>query len=277
MSYILDALRRADAERARAQGLAPGLHTQASALPVVLAPTARPRWPLLLGAALGGGLLVALAVVFAGGSGPWRDGPAAAEGRPTLAVAPGPSPDVVRQPAADGLMSPAPSPSPSPSNPTPPPTARTQDAPPAGGPASSPDVVRPQAPSPATVSPAAGQATAARSAPAVVPGSAAAAAPTPAGMPAATQARSGPDPQPAAARAPALTRLADLPPAQRQRLMGLQPGGVVHAATAAQRLVLINGQVFHEGEQPQPGLVLEQIRLKSLVFSLDGYRFEWPL
>ncbi|MEK8028402.1 general secretion pathway protein GspB [Pseudaquabacterium rugosum] len=267
MSYILDALRRADAERARAQGLAPGLHTQASALPVVLAPTARPRWPLLLGAALGGGLLVALAVVFAGGSGPWRDGPAAAEGRPMLAVAPGPSPDVVRQPAADGLMSPAPSRSPS--NPTPPPTARTQDAPPVDGPASSP----------ATVPPAADQATAARSAPAVVPGSAAAAAPTPtpAGMPAATQARSGPDPQPAAARAPALTRLADLPPALRQRLMGLQPGGVVHAATAAQRLVLINGQVFHEGEQPQPGLVLEQIRLKSLVFSLDGYRFEWPL
>jgi general secretion pathway protein B len=39
-------------------------------------------------------------------------------------------------------------------------------------------------------------------------------------------------------------------------------------------MLIINGQLFHEREQPAPGVVLEQIRLKSAVLGFKGYRFE---
>ena len=50
MSYILDALRRADAERER--GAVPGLHSQPVAAPETIATPARRRWPLGLAVAL---------------------------------------------------------------------------------------------------------------------------------------------------------------------------------------------------------------------------------
>lgn len=67
MSYILDALKRADAERER--GHVPGLHSQGTPAPA--ARTARPRRPGLARVAGGIALLLAAAAVFWW----WRAGP----------------------------------------------------------------------------------------------------------------------------------------------------------------------------------------------------------
>lgn len=37
-------------------------------------------------------------------------------------------------------------------------------------------------------------------------------------------------------------------------------------------MLIVNGQVFHEGEEPVPGLVLEEIRDSSAVFTYRGRR-----
>lgn len=60
MSYILDALRRADADRERAASPVPGLHSQPGASPAA-APASAPWWPWAAGAALlvGSGLAAA--------------------------------------------------------------------------------------------------------------------------------------------------------------------------------------------------------------------------
>jgi general secretion pathway protein B len=38
-------------------------------------------------------------------------------------------------------------------------------------------------------------------------------------------------------------------------------------------MLIVNGQVFHEGDTLAPGLSLEQINLKSAVLKLKGYRY----
>ena len=47
----------------------------------------------------------------------------------------------------------------------------------------------------------------------------------------------------------------------------------MYSEDAASRLLIINGQVFHEGDEVQKGLRLEHIQLKSAVLSYRGYRF----
>ena len=39
-------------------------------------------------------------------------------------------------------------------------------------------------------------------------------------------------------------------------------------------MLILNGQVFHENEQPAAEVTLEQIRLKSAVLRFRGYRYE---
>ena len=53
-------------------------------------------------------------------------------------------------------------------------------------------------------------------------------------------------------------------------------GGSVYSQQPANRMVIINGQVFREGSVVTPGLLLEQIGPKAAVFSLRGQRFEVP-
>ncbi len=50
--------------------------------------------------------------------------------------------------------------------------------------------------------------------------------------------------------------------------------GTVYANVAAQRLEVLNGQVFHEGDQPTAGLVVKEIRPRSVVLSYRGQAFE---
>ena len=67
---------------------------------------------------------------------------------------------------------------------------------------------------------------------------------------------------------------AELPEEIRRDLPKLVIGGSSYSGDAASRMVMINGQVFHEGDRLAPDLVLERIRLKSAVLAFKGWRYE---
>jgi general secretion pathway protein B len=98
MSYILDALKRADAERER--GHVPGLHSQSASLPSPVRAgqrRQRPAWmPMAAATAL---LLTAAAAVWWWRSAPGREASPTAAVQPP-AVAPDPQPPVPTPPAA---------------------------------------------------------------------------------------------------------------------------------------------------------------------------------
>ena len=214
MSYILEALRRAEAERQR--GAVPGLHGPAPAgLGAGAAQAGRPGLPWPAGAligALGAMLLVLLlGLAWAAGAGGWL------------------------RPAAVGV-------------------------------AVVPTPTLPPPPLPAPV-PAPATATAPASAPAPATGAAA--------LPARPASTAPLRPLPAVpARLPGW---AELPEAQRRQIGSLVVGGAMHADQAALRMVILNGQVFHEGDLAGPELLVQQIRLRSVVLSHRGQRFELPL
>jgi general secretion pathway protein B len=65
----------------------------------------------------------------------------------------------------------------------------------------------------------------------------------------------------------------ELPDDVRHTLPQLTIGGAMYSDTPANRMLIVNSQVFHEGDQPYQGLVLEEIKLKSAVFRYKGYRY----
>ena len=231
MSYILDALRRADAERQR--GAVPGLHAPALT-GVGNDGAATPGGPARrLGLAAAGLLLLGLAVAAG-----WllRPGPA-----PTAAAVGQPGPALAVAPVAA----------------TPPAPVPASGLPPAA-PAALPVPLPVPLPAPML------QAAPARR---PAPG---AASPTPAPTPAPTLAAER-------AVAPArLPSLAELPEAQKRDVGALVVGGAMHAEQAAMRIVILNGQVFHEGDKLSAELQVQQIGLKSVVMSHRGQRFELP-
>lgn len=209
MSYVLEALKRADAQRERGQ--VPGLHAQPVGLPPLdddLPAARRAPW-----------LAVAAAVLVGGAGLAWwwssRSVPPA-----VVAVATPPSPAPAAAPvAAPPLEAPLP-------------------------PAVEPLRVTPKpapAPPPAAAAPAAPKAEPAASAPGRIP------------------------------------PLRELPDALRRELPQLVVGGSMHSAQASQRMVILNGQLFHEGGQVTADLVVEQIRPKSVVLRYKQQRFEMPL
>ncbi len=216
MSYILDALRKADAQRARDP--ARGIHAQ-PAIAVPVTPAARGRWSGWAGGA------AALAIVaVAAWMGLGADPPVAP---PVAAIAPAPRLVVVPAPPADVVLPPAPPPvvaAP------PPPVAVAARAPVAAAPASAP--------------------------------------PTAAAMPA-----SAPTPVAAADRT---YSLADLPADVRQALPKFTVSGGVYSENVAQRMLVVNGQVFNEGSEIATGVVLEQIRARTALLKFRGLRIAQP-
>jgi general secretion pathway protein B len=90
--------------------------------------------------------------------------------------------------------------------------------------------------------------------------------------PAATQAASATAsaaPAPAEARVYAVN---DLPADVRREWPQLSIGGSIYSETPASRFLIINGQIFHEGDKISNGLTLEQIKLKAAVLLYKGYR-----
>jgi general secretion pathway protein B len=74
---------------------------------------------------------------------------------------------------------------------------------------------------------------------------------------------------PAAAASPVAEPVAGLP-ADAPKLV---ISGGVYSVNVAQRMLIVNGQVFNEGSEVGTGVVLEQIRPKSAVLKFRGSRY----
>ena len=227
MSYILDALRRADAERER--GEVPGLQSQQHAMldDEDAAPRSRPLvWVIV---ALVVALTAAIAWNLFGGEPPRSP---VSSSLPAPAVAPVVAPVL---PTALPTASPAVAAAAAiPSNPT-------LSAAPVAAVEPRKPTVRKTATAPATT--------------------ASASATAPAGT-----ARAGADSR--------IVPFAELPDAVRRDLPKLAFGGSSYSGSASSRMVILNGQVFHEGDTVAPGLTLRQIKPKAAVLSFKEVRFE---
>jgi general secretion pathway protein B len=224
MSYILEALKKAQAERQL--GSAPTIHA-AQPLPAAPAAPAGQRKPWLIG--LGAGAAV---VAVAGAVLLWRpaSGPAPAARADALA------------PAAPDAASPA------------------------------------AAANPPAVSVATTLAVSAPPAPVEPPSRAPQSAPRPSGPaiaapPSATV--------PASVRAPApednLPYLQQLPDALRSAIPAVSFGGYMYSANPADRLLLVDKALRHEGEELAPGLILEKLLPKAAVLNYRGTRYRVAL
>jgi general secretion pathway protein B len=257
MSYILDALKRAKAERDR--GAAPSIHMapppqladededdEAPRGASAAAAQGQPmRWVVI---GLSAALLLSLGWQFLGGSAssssevdasrdarPGRPGPG---DRPPQGL-PGEGHAGMRPPMTgqgDGGM--------------PPPVQQGMPQP--ARPALAPAPVPAPAPAPLAAAP--------------LPS----AAPRPAPAPAVAAPPSAPTaPAPAPTASAAATQ--ELPDDLRR---SLAVSGSRYSDNPASRIVFINGQVFREGDQPAAGVTIERIGLKSVILAGRGQRYE---
>jgi general secretion pathway protein B len=244
MSYILEALKKAQAERQL--GSAPTIHAPQPAVVPDAARAGKSR-ALLLG--LGGGALV----VAAGALFLWRSGhggvrPAAAP----VAMAPSPAAAPVRTPA----LAPA----------------GTLDTLPVSAPPAPPAPVR-TATRPAEDAPRAAAAVTAKTEAPPKPDA-------PAPQAAVAQAPAQPQPQPQPQSQPPVTApedslpfLQQLPAAQQQQVPRVAFGGYMYSSNPADRLLLVDKTLRHEGEEVAPGLVLEKLLPKAAVMNFRGVRY----
>lgn len=218
MSYILDALRKADAERDR--GNVPGIHAQpsfGSAAPAPAQPAGKP-WIWLAAGALAVLLIGALVWYL---TAPPRTAVEAARpaSLPTpIAAAPTAAPAPVATPAV---------PSAAPKTDAPAIARRPRPTP----------TPTPTSPAPATATP-----------------------------------TTTADTKPAATGEKVYT-VAELPDDIRRQLPAVNIGGAMYSPKAADRILIVNGQVLHEGDRIAPELTLQQIRVKSAVLSFKGHRY----
>jgi general secretion pathway protein B len=73
---------------------------------------------------------------------------------------------------------------------------------------------------------------------------------------------------------PAVYAFSQLPEDVRRELPALTFGGSMYSATPSERMLIVNGQVLHEGDTAAPGVVLERIKLKSAVLRYKNVRYE---
>lgn len=71
--------------------------------------------------------------------------------------------------------------------------------------------------------------------------------------------------------------LAQLSAEQRRELPALVLGGSIWSTSAADRFVIFNGQLVHEGENAAPGVTVERIGPKTVWLRWRELRVEWPL
>jgi general secretion pathway protein B len=220
MSYILEALKKAQAERQL--GNSPTIHAPTLQASGPASVTARFSKPMLLSVVAMAAVIGVLLVLV------WR--------APEPASAP-----VVVAPAPVAAAAPATAPVGAAPTPLPAPVA---DLPPS----------------------VANLARAAAPAPAPAPQPVVAAAPTP--PPAAAK-------QAVAPEEPVLN-LRDLPEPIQRSIPPVTVGGYIYSKNAADRLLLVDKVLRHEGEEVAPGLVLEKLQPKQAVFNFKGYRYRIP-
>jgi general secretion pathway protein B len=106
---------------------------------------------------------------------------------------------------------------------------------------------------------------------------AAAPTPAPAVSPApAPVATVAPPVKPAAAPEEPVVNQRDLPEPIRRSIPQVAVGGYIYSSNPADRLLLIDKVLRHEGEEVAPGLTLEKLLPKEAVFSFKGYRYRVP-
>ncbi|MDO8049967.1 general secretion pathway protein GspB [Janthinobacterium sp. SUN211] len=232
MSYILEALKKSQAERQL--GELPSIHAPQVQLHDAAASGAARRAPVWLAL---GGMTVAVAAALLLWQ-PWQAGAAA-----PAAVAP----------ALLAQAVPAPLPA----------------APPPAVPAPAPVAV----PVPVPVPPAATAAPVHHARPVPepkqeTPGQAAPPVPAPAPAPAM--------PAPAPSAEETVPGMRDLPEPIQRQIPAIAIGGYIYSKNPADRLLLIDKVLRHEGEELAPGLVLEKLQPKAAIFSFKGYRYRVP-
>jgi general secretion pathway protein B len=272
MSYILEALKKAQAERQL--GNAPTIHAT-QPVQADQPGVAASRKPLFIG--LGAGALV----VAAGALFMWQRGsvpapapvavpasvPAVAGREPAVTV---PAPGSAAVGAASNTLEVSAPPEPV--------------APPRPAHVAEPRVAEaPARPAPS----AAGRAGTEARAPAAVAAPATAPAPAPAlpaavrSAPLAAATRAAPAPAPTPAPAPAsapapedsLPYLHQLPDAIQRDIPRVSFGGYMYSANPADRLLLVDKALRHEGEEVGPGLFLEKLLPKAAVMNYRGIRY----
>ncbi|MDO8074095.1 general secretion pathway protein GspB [Janthinobacterium sp. SUN176] len=102
------------------------------------------------------------------------------------------------------------------------------------------------------------------------PGQAAPPVPAPAPAPAM------PAPAPAPAAEESVPGMRDLPEPIQRQIPTVAIGGYIYSKNPADRLLLIDKVLRHEGEELAPGLVLEKLQPKAAIFSFKGYRYRVP-
>lgn len=65
----------------------------------------------------------------------------------------------------------------------------------------------------------------------------------------------------------------ELPPEIRTALPTVTVGGASYSENPSSRMLIINGQIYHEGDKLTPELTLQQIQLRTAVLSFRGYRY----
>lgn len=259
MSYILDALKRADAERERGQ--MPGLHTRTTIELDTPLPKARgittSRWLIALSAMLGLSALLwwwvqamppdasSVSATAPVGPTPMATASPAPPSAPATPAAPirSPEPAVSRRSVVSEtsmpvlpILSPAP-----PAPPPPAPLAKASAAPPPAIPAA--DAQR--APNESVTAAAKQQNTG---------------APAPSGATAPTTAA-------------AVQSFAELSPQDRARLPAVSVNGSTYSKNPALRMLIVNGKVVQEGGEIAAGLTLETIEPRSAVLNHQGVRY----
>ena len=236
MSYILDALKKAESERTL--GSIPNVHAPT---PNAAVETDGPAWrnwlPWSLAAAALAVLLLGLAWLQ-----PWR---------PATPVAPAPTPAPLEIVAAPAIPAPVEAPAPAPV----PPPAQLKPEPIAPRPISPSPPQRPAKPAPLAAAP-----------------KAVAKTETPPATTASVPAKEA-APVAAPSEEVSIGSVRDLPQNIQAELPAIVVNGYIYAKTPSDRSVLMNQKLLHEGDQVAPGLVLEKMLPKGAILSYKGYRY----
>ena len=241
MSYILEALKKAQAERQL--GNAPTLHAPTLQSADRAATGGRLKKPLLLVIVAMGVVIAALLAMVLKPSA----APAIVPAVQDVAGTPAPAaPVAAAAPAADAVPVPADNPTalPAPVAALPPPVA--------------------------TLTPAPRKHTEPQTAPV-----ASAPAPAPAANPANPATTAAPA-KPTAAFEELVQNLRDLPEPIQRSIPQVAVGGYIYSKNPSDRLLLIDKVLRREGEEVAPGLKLEKLNPKEAVFNFKGYRYRVP-
>jgi len=242
MSYILDALRRADAERGR--GGVPSIHTQQQFTPLEAdddrerAPVRRIGW---IAGALALGLIGAVAWIV-------------------LKPEPAPVATAVPQPHAVTPLSPAPTTAVA----TPPATPSTAATTTEAAPRTEPSRAAARAEERTARAARAARATAIDADTPTHP------APATAHEGAARTERAASS----ASNADRVYAVRELPEDVRRALPPITVNGSTWSNDSASRMLMIGGQIYHEGDSVAPGVALERIKPHAAVLAFRGYRYE---